>query len=124
MGKNTESEQTQKLKKQREQILLDLERLSDVLKSEVDADADEGDPDLVEHEKTLALVKTLEHSLLSVDYALRQSQEGRYGICEGCGEPIDPDRLEALPEATLCVNCKSLAERNLRRSYPAATRAD
>ncbi|MGH9296069.1 MAG: TraR/DksA family transcriptional regulator, partial [Acidimicrobiales bacterium] len=36
--------------------------------------------------------------------------EGTYGSCDACGADIDPDRLEALPWAVLCVACKS-AER-------------
>ncbi|MEJ2559134.1 MAG: hypothetical protein P8186_23555, partial [Anaerolineae bacterium] len=81
--------QKEKLKKDREQTLLDLERLREALKTEVDPNADEGDPDLVEREKVMALVKTLERKLESIDYALRQAQEGTYGICERCGQPID-----------------------------------
>jgi DnaK suppressor protein len=107
--------QKEKLRKDREQTLLDLERLREALKTEVDPNADEGDPDLVEREKVMALVKTLERKLESIDYALRQAQEGTYGICERCGQPIDPARLEAVPETTLCVKCKSIVERQQAR---------
>jgi DnaK suppressor protein len=105
----------EKLKKDREQTLVDLARLREALKSEVDPNADEGDPDLVEREKVMALVKTLERKLESIDYALRQAQEGTYGICERCGQPIDPARLEAVPETTLCVKCKAIVERQQAR---------
>jgi DnaK suppressor protein len=107
--------QKEKLRKDREQTLLDLERLREALKTEVDPNADEGDPDLVEREKVMALVKTLERKLESIDYALRHAQEGTYGICERCGQPIDPARLEAVPETTLCVKCKSIVERQQAR---------
>jgi DnaK suppressor protein len=107
--------QKEKLRKEREQTLSDLERLREALKTEVDPNADEGDPDLVEREKVMALVKTLERKLESLDYALRQAQEGTYGICERCGQPIDPARLEAVPETTLCVKCKSIVERQRAR---------
>jgi DnaK suppressor protein len=107
--------QEEKLRKDREQTLLDLERLREALKTEVDPNADEGDPDLVEREKVMALVKTLERKLESIDYALRHAQEGTYGICERCGQPIDPARLEAVPETTLCVKCKSIVERQQAR---------
>ncbi|MBA7707673.1 RNA polymerase-binding transcription factor DksA [subsurface metagenome] len=33
--------------------------------------------------------------------------EGTYGLCDACGQPIDPARLEALPEASLCLSCKA-----------------
>jgi len=102
------------LEEEREQAFGELARLREALKTEVDPDADEGDPDLVEREKVMALVQGLERKLESIEYALRQAREGTYGVCERCGEPIDPARLEAVPEATLCVNCKSIVERQSR----------
>jgi DnaK suppressor protein len=103
-----------RLTQEREQVLQDVERLQETLKTEVDPDADEGDPDLVEREKAVALVQSLRRRLDAIDSALRHAQEGTYGICERCGEPIDPARLEAVPEATLCVTCKAIVERQSR----------
>jgi DnaK suppressor protein len=40
---------------------------------------------------------------------------GNYGICERCGQQIDPARLEALPDTTLCLKCKQEIERLARR---------
>jgi DnaK suppressor protein len=114
MANTKRNGQVDKLQQERDQILLELTRLRDILKSEVDPDADEGDPDLVEREKVMALVQTLERRLESVDYALRQAHEGAYGICERCGQPIDPARLEAVPETTLCIKCKAIVERQSR----------
>ncbi|GAB4538415.1 MAG: hypothetical protein Kow0063_26150 [Anaerolineae bacterium] len=108
----------EKLEKERSQALLELERLRETLKTEVDPDADEGDPDLVEREKVMALVQGLERKIESIEYALRQAQEGAYGICERCGEAIDPARLEAVPETTLCVKCKAIVERQSRVWMP------
>jgi DnaK suppressor protein len=119
MAKSRTTLQVQKLKEERQQALLELDRLREALKSEVDPDADEGDPDLVEREKVMALVQSLERKLESIDYALRQAQGGTYGICERCGEPIDPARLEVVPEATLCVKCKAIVERQARLGTPA-----
>ena len=48
---------------------------------------------------------------LQVDAALRRIEEGEYGDCASCGEPIDPRRLEAQPEAPLCVACQTQRER-------------
>jgi DnaK suppressor protein len=93
--------------------------LQETLRSEVDPEFDEGDPGLVEQERALALVLALEHKLASIDYALRQAQNGAYGVCEGCGEPIDPARLEAVPGTTLCLGCKVVDERRIRmRAIP------
>jgi DnaK suppressor protein len=80
------------------------------MRGEVDADAEEADPDLFEREKTLTLIRTLEDKLASVERALRLAEKGTYGICERCGEKIDRARLEALPHTTLCVKCKSQME--------------
>jgi DnaK suppressor protein len=46
-----------------------------------------------------------------VDAALRRIDEDGYGDCANCGDPIDPRRLEARPEAPLCVACQGLRER-------------
>jgi RNA polymerase-binding transcription factor DksA len=59
-----------------------------------------------ELEKRLALEQQLRDHLAEVEHALRKLDEGTYGLCDGCGQPIAPDRLEALPQASLCVNCK------------------
>jgi DnaK suppressor protein len=105
-----------KLKEEEAQARQELARLHEALRAEVDPDVDEGDPDLVEREKVVALVQGLERKLESIGDAVRQAQEGRYGICQRCGQPIDPARLEAVPEATLCVKCKAIVERHMRLS--------
>ena len=60
----------------------------------------------LELEKRLALEKQVGDHLAKVEHALRKFEEGTYGLCDSCGQPIAPDRLEALPQASLCVNCK------------------
>jgi DnaK suppressor protein len=106
----TEQEK-KKLQEEREETLTELDHLREYLRGEVDADAEEADPDLYEREKTLALIRTLENKLESIEQALRLAEKGGYGICERCGEKIDPARLKALPHTTLCVKCKSQMER-------------
>ena len=44
--------------------------------------------------------------LAAIDKALGKIEAGTYGICERCGKQIDPERLEALPYAELCIECK------------------
>lgn len=60
-----------------------------------------------ELEKRLALEQQLRDHLAEVEHALRKLDEGTYGLCDSCGQPIAPDRLEALPQASLCVDCKA-----------------
>lgn len=43
----------------------------------------------------------------AVEAAAARLEAGTYGLCEACGGPIGEARLEALPDATLCVACKS-----------------
>ena len=56
-------------------------------------------------------VRTIAESRLSqVEEALERQRAGTYGICENCGRPIDPERLRARPEATLCIDCQRAQE--------------
>ena len=54
-----------------------------------------------------ALANSLKETLAEVEHALAKFEEGTYGLCENCGEPIAPARLEAKPGARLCINCAS-----------------
>jgi DnaK suppressor protein len=47
----------------------------------------------------------LESRLERVDRALKKLEEGTYGACDSCGRAIDPRRLRAAPESTVCVDC-------------------
>ena len=64
-----------------------------------------------ELEKRLAIEKQIKENLVDVERALEKFNKGTYGRCDVCGKLIDPNRLEALPYATVCMNCKS---KNLR----------
>jgi RNA polymerase-binding transcription factor len=59
-----------------------------------------------ERSRLISLVKALRSNLRDVDLALRKMDAGTYGTCERCGNPIAPERLEALPWAMLCIDCK------------------
>jgi DnaK suppressor protein len=114
MARDKTQTHVDRLNKERKRVLDEMEGLQEILKTEVDVDADEGDPDYVEREKAIALMHTLERRLEAIDHALRQAADGNYGICERCGQRIDPARLEIMPEATLCVTCKGIVERQSR----------
>ena len=70
--------------------------------------------DIAEQERDLALIGTLQDRMREVDRALEQLEAGTYGICDNCNQPIPPERLEARPFATLCVNCQSQVDRQRR----------
>jgi RNA polymerase-binding protein DksA len=52
-----------------------------------------------------------ERLLQAIDSALQRIENGTYGICQTCGQPIGAERLEALPWTTQCIDCKRREER-------------
>ena len=67
----------------------------------------EGTTEAVERISSSATARSIAAALADVDRALAKLDEGSYGICDQCGQPITPERLEAMPSATLCVTCRS-----------------
>jgi len=67
-----------------------------------------------ELEKRLALEKQTGDQLAAVKHALSKFEKGTYGLCDICGQPIDPARLEALPQASLCLDCKAKQAKNAK----------
>ncbi len=53
------------------------------------------------------LASQLREQLDEVERALAKLEQGTYGLCEVCGQPIASTRLEAMPTARLCINCAS-----------------
>jgi len=78
--------------------------------SRLEDPSDSGDLSQQSHEEWLFLNRNnLEKSLLrEVEEALLRVQEGVYGICQECEEPISPKRLQALPWAKFCVRCQEM----------------
>ena len=79
--------------------------------TQFDEESGEGDTLNVERERDLALSASATQAVEEIDRALRRMDTGRYGICERCGKKISVARLEALPFAALCIECKSREER-------------
>lgn len=107
------SQVRQRLEAGADETVAEIRRMQEMLKSEPDADPDEGDPDLYEREKTLALLRNLEEKQYSLSRALARMDDGTYGKCEICGNEIAAERLEALPYTTYCLGCKSLIEKGI-----------
>jgi DnaK suppressor protein len=68
----------------------------------------------LELEKRLTLENRIRREIATVDHALDKFEKGTYGICDNCGKPINPERLEARPQASLCMNCKALLAKNAK----------
>lgn len=49
--------------------------------------------------------RNAERMLYDIERALTRMEEGTYGICRSCGQPIDPARLRAIPYTRYCVDC-------------------
>lgn len=67
--------------------------------------------DLFLRDRNLALQRNAEDLIAQIDAALSRIDQGSYGICERCGQPIPEERLEAKPYAAYCIGCQSLLER-------------
>ncbi|MBV7338904.1 TraR/DksA family transcriptional regulator [Chloroflexi bacterium TSY] len=107
-------EQT-RLLQEKSQVEDELNTLRQSMQTEVDIDPEEGDAEIFEREKNAVLIDVLERKLDNIEAALTSMEKGRYGTCERCNEPIEPERLEIKPDATLCVNCQREVERLNRR---------
>jgi RNA polymerase-binding protein DksA len=123
---------TDKFKKQREQLETEHKRLAEEL-AQLATNASsaeerrEGSPfgkreeeatETLELEKRLNLENRIRQEMAKVEHAQEKIGKGTYGLCDNCGKPIDPQRLEALPQATVCMNCKALLVKNGKVAPP------
>ena len=83
----------------------ELARLEKKLEHRPDFGLGEGSPEIYEWEMNLALRERALAKITSLEDALESLDEGSYGICERCGEKIEPERMEILPDTSLCVKC-------------------
>ena len=72
----------------------------------------------LELEKRLTLENRVRQEIATVEHALEKIEKGTYGLCDNCGKKIAPERLEALPQASLCLNCKALLTKNAKATPP------
>jgi RNA polymerase-binding transcription factor len=99
------------LQKQRDNLRREItEQGADPDSDDVEIDVERGFADsahsTMERARVVSVIKALRANLRWVDRALRKMDRGTYGDCERCGNPIAPERLEALPWAILCIDCK------------------
>ena len=103
------------LLKMREELL---KEISDSIKSERNpTERDVGDfYDDAESEKgkqmSYLLGERERSKLNAIDDALERIEDGEYGICEECGEKINPKRLKIIPFTRYCVKCQSEMEKH------------
>ncbi|MFQ5966988.1 MAG: TraR/DksA family transcriptional regulator [Acidimicrobiia bacterium] len=101
------------LTEEREKLIRQLDELGATETGELREDVEFGDgfadagAATAERTEVLGIIETLKAQLDSVNGALHQISEGRYGKCDNCGRDISPARLAARPASILCVDCKS-----------------
>jgi RNA polymerase-binding transcription factor len=81
---------------------------SDEVSFESDAGFSDRSHSTEERARVIAVVRALRSNLHDVDRALAKIAAGTYGTCERCGDPIAEERLDAIPWALLCIDCKKL----------------
>jgi DnaK suppressor protein len=104
----------ERLKKEKAELLEKLEQLRTLGQPSTErkegspfGKREEGADEASELEKRLALEERLGESLNEVEHALQKYEAGTYGLCDSCGQPIEQARLEAIPQASLCLSCKA-----------------
>jgi RNA polymerase-binding transcription factor DksA len=111
----------ERLKKEKTQLLEKIEELR--ARGQPLPERREGSPfgkreeeadEALELEKRLALEQSLRNSLNEVEHALQKYEAGTYGFCDSCGQLIEQGRLEALPQASLCLSCKARQARDAK----------
>jgi DnaK suppressor protein len=95
--------QAEALKAEADQIAQEMEP-GDI---QFDDESGEGGTGNIDRERDLALSAQARLAVEEIDHAMAKIANGTYGTCEGCGQPIPKARLKALPQARLCVACKS-----------------
>ncbi|MDD4801527.1 MAG: TraR/DksA C4-type zinc finger protein [Syntrophomonas sp.] len=71
--------------------------------------------DTFEREKETGLLEVLEFEMKKIDDALLHFQKGTYGICDKCGQQIEPARLQRLPNTSFCAECARSQVNHFRR---------
>lgn len=97
-----------KLEKERDLLLMEIKQ-SETPKS-FGTDTEDPDEETDKSEDVgnqLAVAYDLKNRLGEVDVALSKIQNGKYGICEKCGKPIEMEILDIDPESRLCKHCKA-----------------
>jgi len=81
------------------------EVIEDDLRHPLEADSSEQAVDLADDEVLIGIDEVVRQEILQARAALQRIENGTYGICSSCGNPIDANRLKALPTALRCIKC-------------------
>ena len=104
----------QQINRRREILQTPLSEMTDELSA---YDQHPGDlaSETFEREKEVGLLEMLEFEMEKLNDALSHYQNGSYGICEQCGQQIEPARLQRVVNTTLCATCARSQSEHFRR---------
>ena len=105
MGMTDYSHIAAQLKIRLADLLERTEVIEDDLRHPLDADWSEQAVDLADDEALAGVDEVLREEIQQLRLALLRIENGSYGTCAKCGEPISLERLKARPIATRCINC-------------------
>jgi len=108
------SELREEVKRLRDELDLAEHEIDDMLRDSGDGagdDAADAGSKTFEREHEMSLANNTRDMLVQAERALARIDNGSYGICENCGNPIGKARLQVFPRATLCMTCKQREER-------------
>ena len=71
--------------------------------------------DTFERELSMNIVSSEQEILYQIDDALKRLDEGSFGICQQCSQPVTMSRLKAVPYASLCISCQRVKEQKNKR---------
>ncbi|MCL5256678.1 MAG: TraR/DksA C4-type zinc finger protein [Chloroflexi bacterium] len=89
---------------------LDLKNRADMARPSFGKRVGDYTSEVIERVSKDGSARNLRKLIAETELALDKLGDGTYGICNDCGRPINPERLEALPAAVLCIDCKRKAE--------------
>ena len=95
----------ERLQEELDEAMAEIERLDERLERKGDYGLGKGDPSIYEWEMCLALKQRAENRARALEVAIRKTEDGDYGLCEVCGQEIDPARLAILPHTRRCITC-------------------
>ncbi|MDD3582077.1 MAG: TraR/DksA C4-type zinc finger protein [Desulfobacca sp.] len=115
----------QKLAESRERLLERKRKLWQEVKNQIKTGLGESYQDLLStvrdnedqalanllEETQFSLIEPKRQELMAIEEALIRMDNGTYGFCEDCGAPIEPRRLEIMPQTSLCRECQALREK-------------
>lgn len=82
------------------------------LRQQTSGDVVDAALDTAQDEISSQLAEVESRELANIENALEKMRDGEYGVCEGCSNAIPMARLQALPYATMCIQCQREAEKS------------